>query len=303
MPAIKGNSDAIEVLQSRFTEVVIANDRDAWEDCISKCSYPIEALLIGVKENIDSEVLSRLPDLKVIANAGIGLDHIDVAAAKLKGVKVYSSIGANSKSVGEHALMIMLSSLRNLFNCNNACLNGQDRGGIDRLPLDLSKKNIGVVGAGSTARELIKLLSPFDCKISIWTFSPEKHIDLISTGNCAFVDHISDLFSECNVISIHLPLTEDSKHMIGRDLILKLKQNSVLINTSRFSIVDYDSFCDVTTLRPDLRFGIDSFSLAKSDFVSKNHNLCYLSPHVAGVSIEALRCLELTAANNIICNF
>lgn len=183
-------------------------------------------------DQIDETILRNLPNLKVISKFGVGLDSIDCEAIKRLGVKLSCTPGVNKRSVAELVIGLAINLLRNILITNEKLKQGiwQPQQGFL-----LSNRKIGIVGCGNIGREVIQLLKPFSNNIICFDLMPDEKY--AREENVEFVS-LEVLFKEADVISIHLPLSAQTRYIIQEDLLNVMKPTSILINTSRGGLVD-----------------------------------------------------------------
>lgn len=190
-----------------------------------------EGAIVGL-ELISDELLAAVPQLKIVAKYGVGLDNIDRAACDHRGVVVGWTGGLNARSVAEMTLCFMLGLAHNIFRTSMLLRQGTwlKRGGFQ-----LSGHTIGIVGIGNVGQELIRLLAPFGCRI--------LGNDIEDRGNfCrdASVTQVDKktLYAESDLVSLHVPLTSETHHLIDAAALSRFKAGAFLINTSRGPVVD-----------------------------------------------------------------
>lgn len=230
--AFSKHSDLVKILSSNFEKYELNTQgiRYSEEELINYLS-DTDAAIIGL-DRINSKVLSKLPNLKVISKFGVGLDNIDMEACKQYNVEVKWSKGVNKTSVAEMALGFMLMLLRNLYTTSNELKKGNwnKSGGVQ-----LSDKKVGVIGVGNIGKEIIRLLKPFNCEIfandilDLSDYAEQNHFKLTSK---------EIIFSECDVITIHTPLTEQTRYMVNKESLKNVKPSTIIINTARGDIIN-----------------------------------------------------------------
>ena len=195
-----------------------------------KYSKDADKIIVAL-DKVDKEVLSKLPNLKIISKYGVGLDNIKLRDLEKYNVKLGWSQGQNARSVAELTIGYMFSISRNLFKYQYLM---KDKLIFNQIISNqVSNKKIGIIGFGSIGSELAKLLSPFKCKIyfyDIRKIKPKSSLQLSKSLN--FVLKNSD------IITIHTPLTSKSKNLINHKNINLCKKNSLIINCARGGIVD-----------------------------------------------------------------
>lgn len=197
----------------------------------------VDGMIAGL-DKIDREVIAAADRLKVISRYGVGVDTIDLEAARQKGIVVTHTPGANSASVAELTIALILSLARNLVEAVTETKSGR----WPRLSgLSLEGKTIGLIGLGAIGRQVARRLSGFGCRVIAFDpFVDER------TGNDVGVQMVSldDLINQSEFISLHCPLNQDTRGMIDRAFLSKMKPGAFLINTARGELVDETALCE-----------------------------------------------------------
>ena len=193
-----------------------------------------EAIIVGL-EKITGPILDQLPDLRIIAKYGVGLDNIDIEACRERNIQIGWTGGVNKRSVAEMTLGFMLSLCRNLYSTSNQLkqLIWNKSGGIQ-----LTNRTIGIIGLGNIGKELLILLKPFKCRILV-----NDIINLSALENSGDFEIVTkeQLYRESDIITIHTPFTKLTDNMINENVFRQMKRGSFLINTARGGIVnEYD---------------------------------------------------------------
>jgi D-3-phosphoglycerate dehydrogenase len=263
-------------------------------------------VVIRSRFTIDKQFLDKAQNMEFIARSGSGLENIDVAYAEKKGVKVFNSPEGNKDAVGEHALGMLLMLFNQLKKGDGEVRRGVwDREG--NRGLEVAGKTIGIVGYGNTGSSFAKKASGFDCKIIAY----DKHKSGFSDEYVKEVD-LEKIFQEADILSIHLPLSEETHHYVDKAILSKFEKPIYIINTARgnnicvadlveslktnkvlgacLDVLEYEtkSFDTINTcdLSEDFKY------LAQSEKV-------ILSPHVAGWSQESYIKLSSFLADKI----
>lgn len=193
----------------------------------------INALVIRSATTITAELLEKTPELKYVIRAGEGTDNIDKVACEKKGVKVSNTPGANNNSAAEHAIALMMTLLRKTAWAAQTMQNG----GWDKskfVGVELAEKKIGIIGLGRIGQIVAKRLAGFDVKVLY--FDPHLKESPFSYATPAI--SMQQVFSECDIVTLHTPLTAKTKNMINADLINLMPKHACLINASRGGVVD-----------------------------------------------------------------
>lgn len=233
---------------------------------------------------LSGEVIRACKNLKFIDVAFTGVDHVDLDAAKEMGVKVSNAAGYSTQAVAEIALCMMLSLLRNIPQVEQRCRQGQTKDGL--VGCELRGKTVGIVGAGAIGCRTAELCHAFGCKV----LGYKRHV----TGKePSFIEFVSldELLQQSDIVSLHCPINEESKHLINAQSIAKMKQGAYLINTARGPVVDSQALADALNSGYLSGAGIDVFE--KEPPLSTDHPLLHskntiVTPHVAFASAESM---------------
>lgn len=252
-----------------------------------------DGIIVGL-EKITPELLDKLPKLKIIAKYGVGLDNIDIKACKDRNIIIGWTGGVNKRSVAEMALGFMLALCRNLYVTSNQLKTGtwNKNGGIQ-----LTDKTVGIIGAGNIGKELINLLTVFQCKILV---NDIIEINDIIGNNVSIVDK-NTLYSESDFISIHTPLTKDTENLIDLQVLRKMKKSAFLINTARGGIVNEN----------DLKFALHNSLIAgaaidvytmepPADMELLSLPNLITTPHTGGNAMEAVLAMGYSAIEHLV---
>ncbi|MGH4015724.1 MAG: NAD(P)-dependent oxidoreductase [Pseudonocardiaceae bacterium] len=287
------NSDARAALERSFSTVVVATARERAVSELTALGDAVDAAVVGVKERIDAEVLVALPRLRAVGSVGAGTDHLDLVALADRGVQVVTTPGVNAVSVAEHALMMILALAKRALSAHAAVVAGEDRAGMLDPPVEVRGRRVGVLGAGATARALIPLLRALGMHTVVWTRRPERHPDLPTAG-------LEEIFGGCDIVTVHLPLTPQTRGLVDARLLRMLPPGALVVNVARKEIFDSDGLRAVVTERPDLRFAVDDFELADDGTVAAVGHRGLWSPHMAGVTVEALAAMQQLAVRGVV---
>ena len=233
---------------------------------------------------LSGEVISACPNLKYIDVAFTGVDHVDLEAAKAKGVKVSNAAGYSNEAVSELVLCMMLALLRNVPQVEARCRAGQTKDGL--VGVELMGKTVGIVGVGAIGTRTAELCHAFGCKI----LGNKRHVRGNEPDYIEFVS-LEELISRSDIVSLHCPLNEDSRGMINKDTIAKMKPGALLINAARGPVVDSQALADALNSGYLGGAGIDVFETEPP--LDPAHPLLHskntiVTPHVAFASAESM---------------
>ncbi len=196
-----------------------------------------EAISVFIYSTVTRELLEKLPQLKLVATRSTGYDHVDLDACKERGITVCNVPTYGENTVAEHTFALILNLSRNVHKSYLRTLQNDFR--IDDLRgFDLKGKTLGVVGAGHIGLHVIKIAKGFGMHVLAYDPRPNQFIADILHFRYAILD---ELFAASDIITLHVPLIEQTKHLINRDAIAKMKDGVIIINTSRGGVIDTDA--------------------------------------------------------------
>jgi len=276
-------------LQPLFNET----DRYLNEDELIQFAGEADALLVG-RDRITDKVLSALPQLKIIAKYGVGLDSIDQEALQKHQVKLGWTAGVNRRSVAELTLGFMLGLCHNVFKSGWPLKQGQwakDGGNL------LQGKKVGVIGCGNIGKEVVRLLKPFECRI--WVRDIVEMSEFCKeTGTLE--KSLAEVLEGADIISMHVPLTKDTRHMMNRAAFQRMQPTAFLINTSRGDVVDQSALKEALIKENIAGAALDVFSQEPpEDMELLVHPHLMATPHIGGNALEAVEAMARSAFQHL----
>ncbi|MCI8350899.1 MAG: hydroxyacid dehydrogenase [Oscillospiraceae bacterium] len=241
------------------------------------------------------QVIENCPNLKFIDVAFTGVDHVDLEAAKRRGVKVSNAAGYSTQAVAELALCMMLSLSRNVPQVEKRCREGGTKDGL--VGFEIQGKAVGIVGAGTIGTRLAQLLAPFSCRVLAYSRHPRED----KKGLVEYVT-LDALLEQSDVVTLHCPLTDETRGMIGREQLAKMKPTALLINTARGPVVDAAALAEALNEGRIAGAGVDVFDVepplpAESPLLHSKNTL--VTPHVAFASAESMEARAGIVFDNI----
>lgn len=218
----------------------------------------IDGYIAGL-DGIDANALKSADRLKVIARYGVGFDNVDLATAREKGIVVTNTPGANSVSVAELALGLMLALARQIPEAVEAVHQGKwpRYSGVS-----LEGKTVGILGLGAIGKQLARRLCGFDCKIVAYdpfadaAYAQDNHIELAT---------MDEVIEQADFVSLHLPLLPETRQIVNDTFLNKMKKGSFLINTSRGEAIDEDALLKALQSGHLKGAGLDAFTVEPPD--------------------------------------
>lgn len=254
-----------------------------------------DALIIGAHP-FPAELLEQCPKLKIICKHGVGLDNIPVDACKEHGVCVTNAPGTNANAVADFAVMLMMASTRNLIYSVNELKKANLK---PNYGTDMYGKTVGLLGFGAIAKRVAKRLHGFDCTVLAY----DPYVKSVPE-ELAFVKlcSLDEILAEAEIISVHLPATDETRGMIGEKEFKKMKPTARVINTARGGIVDEQALIKAIDRGEIAGAALDVLEKepAAPDSPLLNRDAIIVTNHVASYSRESLDAISLICAGNII---
>lgn len=292
------SKEAIRMFELAGIKLEISpSEKRPGEEELKKLVQEYDILIIGAKEKMTLAVYECATRLKILGTLSIGTDHIAEKFLSSRKIKVFNCPKSNVISVAEHTFGLILALQKKIVEGNNAAINGSGRNGINGLSHDLFGKKIGVIGAGKIAAEVINIAKAFHMDVLCYTFNPQKHFDLKCKG-VNFVD-LDMLLCESDIISVHLPLSELTEGLINDEKIKLVKKSAIFINTSRKQIMDISYLLEHADKNSNFGVGLDIDIEGLEEVIGKQRNNVLITPHIAGISLEAIIRMDTELAESI----
>ena len=296
----KLNEKAVEVLEDAGFEVKIAWDIPKEE--LPHIIGEYDAIIVRSATKVRGDLLDNAINLKVIGRAGVGLDNIDLETTMARGIKVVNTPAATTNSVAELALTMILASTRDVVK--GTCEIKSDPSKFKSVKKELFSseidgKTLGLIGTGRIGTMLaVKCKALGMSVIGYDAFVSENPVvEMKST--------MEDVLKDADYISLHLPLTKETKHMIGKDAINKMKKGVVLINCARGGIVDEQAAYDALVADHLGYYCTDVFETEppSKDNPLLKHGHVIISPHIGAQTKEGNMRASVQAAERVIESF
>jgi D-3-phosphoglycerate dehydrogenase len=242
-------------------------------------------ILIIANNPLPGEVIKSVKNLKFISVAFTGIDHVDKAACIEQGVKISNAAGYSTDSVAELVIGLIISKLRNIVECNDAAREGKTKDGL--VGFELSGKTVGIVGTGAIGLKTAKLLNAFGCKLLGYNRSIKKE------GEELGIKYVSleELMQESDIITLHTPLTEQTKFLINEENVKLMKSSAILINCARGQVIDIEAIAKGLKEKRIAGAAIDVFEIEPplpSNHVLFDADNALLTPHIAFATKESM---------------
>lgn len=206
--------------------------------------------LIVRSDKVTAEVLDAAKQLKIVVRAGAGYDNIDCEAAKAKGVVAENTPGQNSNAVAELVFGMLVAAVRNFYN--------------GKAGTELYGKKLGILAFGNVGRNVARIAKGFG--MDVYAYDAFCPADAIEAAGVHAVANQDALFETCDVVSLHIPATPETKQSINKALVGKMKKGGILVNTARKEVINEPELISLMAERADLKFVTDIMPDANDEF-------------------------------------
>jgi phosphoglycerate dehydrogenase-like enzyme len=286
---------ALDVVQT--VERIVVARATADEEILATAS-DADFIMVDAIRPVSASLINHMPQLKLIHSEGVAYNAIDLVAARNRGVTVCNCKGVNAGAVAEQTVLLMLACLRDLVNGDHAVRVGQQIQTKERMMLEgireLGSCKIGFIGAGDIAQATMRRLAGWDCETAYWKRSPLSGADEKRLGT--HFEPLDELLASSDIVSLHVPVTDETRALVDARFLNTMKRGSILINTARGEIVDQEALAAALIDGHLAAAGVDTLT---PEPVTADHILLNLpgglsrrlvfSPHVGGITEGTFR--------------
>lgn len=295
------SEEALEILRREAqVEVHLGNFPCPREEIMEQAKNA-HGLVTMLNDRIDAEIINHGENLIVISNVAVGYDNIDVEAATRRGIYVTNTPGVLDDATADLAFALLLSIARRIPEADSFVRSGLWKGWDPNLLLgsDLKGKTLGIIGLGRIGSEVARRAKCF--KMNVIYYQRQRDIEKEKSIGVKYVS-LDELLSTSDYVSLHVPLTSETRGMIGRKEINKMKNTAYLINTSRGPVVDEGALYDALKEGRIKGAALDVF--LKEPVDPKNPLLklknLVVTPHIGSATVETRRRMAILAAENTV---
>lgn len=293
-----------EELEIYATAMVHVVQTDSLSGEVVAANRDTQALGV-VSSRVTSEMIEQLPDLRVISRFGSGVDNIGIEAASQRHILVTNIPDFCLSEVADHTIALLLAAARRLLVLDAATRSGNWCARVSERMRRIEGKQLGLVGLGRIAQEVAKRARPFGLRLV--AYDPYAGAETFNSA-CATPMTLESLLTTSDFVSLHVPLTTSTRHLIGAPELRKMKPDAILINTARGAVLDESALVEALSTGRlggaalDVYEGLDMFGPGP---VAPDHALFHfpnvlLTPHAAACSEEALAYLMRTGARQAV---
>jgi phosphoglycerate dehydrogenase-like enzyme len=252
----------------------------------------LDGMVVGIEE-VKGEVFSKAKNLKAVMKFGVGIDNIDTEAAKRYNIKVLNMPGINSDAVAEMAFALMLAVTRRIAECSRKVRAGEWPRLISLSP---QGKTLGIVGTGSIGKRLAHMVSGLDMRIIGYDLFPNGEF----TEMGGVYTGLEELIKTSDYISLHVPMSRETFHMIGEKELSMMKQTAILINTARGQIIDEKALYEALIKERITGAGLDVLEIEPPEgnpLLKLDNVVC--TSHIAAYTRETLTRMDVTCVQKM----
>ena len=243
--------------------------------------------LIIRSDKITKEIIDSAPNLKIIVRAGAGVDNIDISHATDKKIVVMNTPGQNANAVAELVFGLLIYALRNFYS--------------GTIGTELKGKKLGLLAFGQVGRNVARIAKGFDMEIYSYDAYVPKNV--LEESGIKAVNNAEELFEKCDIVSLHIPATEETIKSINYNICKKMKKNAVLINTARKEVINEEEIIKLMEERNDLKYVTDLMPDNHEIFMNKFKGRYFSTPKKMGAQTEEANINAGKAAANQIVDF
>ncbi|MDH3662166.1 MAG: hydroxyacid dehydrogenase [Alphaproteobacteria bacterium] len=249
---------------------------------------------------LPGEVLERAERLKVVSRHGVGYDNVDLDVLNRRGIPLALTVDANATSVAEHVLFMMLHLAKLGARYDRATRDGEWAVRNSLETVDIGGRRILIIGFGRIGKEVAKLYQAFRMQVAV--YDPYVPADIVQAAGCQPVGDFRENLGETDVVTVHMPLTETTRHMIGEPELRALPSHALVINCARGGIVDEHALHAALTSGGIAGAGLDVY---EQEPPPGDHPLfaldnVILSPHSAGLTMECAKRMAVSTARSVL---
>jgi len=287
-----------------------ATDMEVWQeelpppyDILRGKARDADGLLTLLSDKIDSALMEDAPRLKVISNYAVGFDNIDVKEATRHGIFVGNTPGVLTETTADFAFTLLMAAARRVVEAAGYTVQGKWKtwGPMTLLGQDINHATLGIVGLGRIGMEVARRARGFNMKITYYDLFRHDEAEEKELG-IEYIPELEVLLARSDFVSIHVPLTDATRHLIGAGQLSAMKDTAVLVNTSRGPVVDQSALYEALRDRRIFAAGLDVTEvepIAQDDPLLTLDNII-IAPHIASASVATRRNMALMAADNLL---
>ncbi|WP_020618065.1 phosphoglycerate dehydrogenase [Paenibacillus daejeonensis] len=292
----KHSTEPIELLRQAGCEVRLnPHGRILTKEEMREAIQGVHAIVVGV-DPLDRDVLQAAEQLRLIVKYGVGTDNIDLQAAAERGIPVLTTPGANTEAVADYTFGLMLAAARRIVPIDSGCRSLDWR---KQTTIDVSGRTLGLVGLGQIGKAVVRRAGGFGMQII--AFDAYRDETFAAQHAVRYADTLDELLAQADFVSLHVPLTGDTRHLIGREQLGSMRQSAVLINTARGGLIDEEALLEALQQQKIWGAGLDVFEQeppARPELLTLDNLV--IGSHCAASTVQAIDNMGHLAARHIL---
>lgn len=269
--------EAMQLLtQASDITVITGFDKNTLQHAIQ--NNKIDAIITRGKGQVKAQLLDQLPDLKIIARCGVGLDNIDVNEATKRGIKVVNAPNSNANTIAEHTISLLLVLQRNMYTAMTMVKEGKWLERSSYKGDEIHGKTLGILGMGNIGKKVARIADAMGMKVIYWSAQKEDVPYAIES--------LETVLKNSDCISLHLPLTPETEHLINSEALSQMKSTALLINTARGGIIDQKALVEALENNTLGGFAADVLTVEPPEVDEPliKHPNTYITAHVGSLT-------------------
>lgn len=290
-----------EEILRRGADVVYTDRYD--EDHLCQMVQGVHAIVLRAPAKITRRIIEAADCLEVISGAGVGVDNIDVLAATERGIPVLHAPHLNNNATAEHTVALMLSLSKMVVAGDRAMRRHQFSARDGIRTMELRGKRLGLVGFGRIAQRVAEIARQgFGMQVMMYVRTvDERRRQRAEELQVQLTTDLAELFSTSDIVSLHVPLTPETRHMVNRDILDRMQPHALLINTARGGVVDHDALYQALKEKKLAGAALDVFDPEPPEPLELfQMEQVITTPHIGGLTREATEQTAVTVAENVL---
>ena len=296
------DQDALDIIAGFADMEVWPDDAPPTAEQLREKLADADGTVINIMDRVDAALLEAAPRLRVISQLAAGLDNVDLSECTKRGIPVGSTPGILSKAVADHGFAMLLSAARRVVESDKWVRENNWKLQFHPtywLGAEVQGSTLGIIGLGQIGLEMARRAAGFDMRVLYYSRSRKPELE--SRHGLIYTD-LNTLLAEADFVSLHVPLTPDTRHIINEDALRKMKSTAILINLSRGPTVDTDA---LTRALREGWIGGAGLDVVDPEPIPVGHPLLDMSnvtitPHIGSASVGSRRAMSIMAADNLV---
>ena len=296
------HQDALDVIAESTDMEVWPDDAPPTAGQLREKLADADGALINIMDRVDAALLDAAPRLRVISQLAAGLDNVDLPECTKRGIPVGATPGILSKAVADHGFAMLLSAARRVVESDKWVRDNNWKLQFHPtywLGAEVQGSTLGIIGLGQIGLEMARRAAGFDMRVLYYSRSRKPELE--ARHGLVYAD-LGTLLAEADFVSLHVPLTPETRHIIGEDALRKMKPTAILVNLSRGPTVDTDA---LTRALQEGWIGGAGLDVVDPEPIPVNHPLLgmdnvTITPHIGSASVGSRRAMSIMAAQNLV---